>query len=91
MILFLKWFVRSVPLQVKLFFFITAICILLVLQRTPSVDTLAHQTPTDPVLQNIADYIAPRDWQLVANKLGFTLEDIDKFEKQHPKNPARQV
>ena len=63
----------------------------LALQEAESVETVAHQIPTDSVLQQVANKIARRDWHLVANKLGYTSDNIKTFEKENSGNPVNQV
>ncbi|ESO84756.1 hypothetical protein LOTGIDRAFT_236111 [Lottia gigantea] len=49
------------------------------------------QVPTDSVLRQIAEKIHRRDWDMVANKLGFYTKDVENYRKIYPGNSKEQV
>ncbi|KAI0239948.1 hypothetical protein LSAT2_009347 [Lamellibrachia satsuma] len=55
---------------------------------TPSVE---HQIPTDDELSTIASMVYRRDWQRLANKLGFLGDDMRQFETQHYDDTSQKV
>ncbi|BFZ02870.1 hypothetical protein BsWGS_05908 [Bradybaena similaris] len=51
----------------------------------------AAQIPSDVILKEIAEKIHRKDWDLVANRLGFFADDIERFRKNNPDNTHQQV
>ncbi|XP_046359618.1 uncharacterized protein LOC124137388 [Haliotis rufescens] len=50
-----------------------------------------RQVPSDAILREIAEKIHRRDWDLLANRLGFLTEDIDGFREVYADNSQLQV
>ena len=51
----------------------------------------AKRIPTDGALREIADKIHKKDWQRVANKLGFFADDVDEIRESYPNSTVQQV
>ncbi|KAK7506169.1 hypothetical protein BaRGS_00002281 [Batillaria attramentaria] len=51
----------------------------------------SSQVPSDPILNEIAQRIHRRDWDLLANRLGFMADDIDNYRQMYPSSSAQQV
>ncbi|XP_050393569.1 uncharacterized protein LOC126811742 [Patella vulgata] len=47
--------------------------------------------PSDGVLREIAEKIHRRDWDMVANRLGFFTNDVENYRKIYPGNSKEQV
>ncbi|CAL1528833.1 unnamed protein product [Lymnaea stagnalis] len=56
---------------------------------TPS--PLVQQIPSDSILGEVAEKIHRKDWALVANRLGFFSEDIDRICLNNPGNTYKQA
>ncbi|XP_064641183.1 uncharacterized protein LOC135495992 [Lineus longissimus] len=52
-------------------------------QQTIDADAASKQIPTDYILTEIAVKASTRDWNLLGNKLGFTMTDINDFDRRH--------
>nr|KAG5713406.1 hypothetical protein BaRGS_024954 [Batillaria attramentaria] len=50
----------------------------------------SSQVPSDPILNEIAQRIHRRDWDLLANRLGFMADDIDNYRQMYPSSSAQQ-
>ncbi|PVD38938.1 hypothetical protein C0Q70_01563 [Pomacea canaliculata] len=50
-----------------------------------------YQMLSEPMLHAIADKIHRRDWELLANKLGFLYADVDNYRQMYPDNTRQQV
>ncbi|XP_076458628.1 uncharacterized protein LOC143292324 [Babylonia areolata] len=49
------------------------------------------QVPSDGILREIAEKVHRRDWDLLANALGFLSEDVDNYRMQYPSSGSQQV
>ncbi|XP_041364711.1 uncharacterized protein LOC121380045 isoform X2 [Gigantopelta aegis] len=58
---------------------------------SPPARMTVSQVPSDALLRDVADMIKGRDWDLVANKLGFLQEDISNFRQIYPDSSYQQV
>ncbi|XP_072039297.1 uncharacterized protein [Amphiura filiformis] len=54
-------------------------------------ESTSDVTVTDNQLQVIANEASQQDWALLANKLGFTLEDVAEVSKKFPDKPQDQL
>ena len=64
----------------------------MMLQTSPSPNQSlpeARELPTDEELADIASKVHRRDWQRLANKLGFLDSDIKQFEQQRGNNEQK--
>ena len=59
--------------------------------RPPSMDTSGSQIPSDGILKEIAEKVHRRDWDLLANSLGFLAEDVDNYRLENPTSGSQQV
>ncbi|KAH9520024.1 hypothetical protein Btru_071494 [Bulinus truncatus] len=57
---------------------------------TPSPSALS-QIPSDTILGEVAEKIHRKDWELVANRLGFLSEDIEHIRVSNPGNTYKQT
>ena len=60
-------------------------------QDPTSPSSISMQIPTDGMLRQIAEKATRRDWHMLANRLGFTAEDIASFEERNPQDGTEQV
>lgn len=51
----------------------------------------SQQIPSNVVLEQVAHKVHMKDWALLANKLGFTAQDIAGFHQAEPKDSFSQV
>ena len=49
------------------------------------------QVPSDAILKEVAEKIHRKDWDMVANRLGFFADDIDTFRANNPNSTFKQV
>ena len=59
--------------------------------RPPSMDTSGSQIPSDGILKEIAEKVHRRDWDLLANSLGFLAEDVENYRLENPSSGSQQV
>ncbi|KAK7113198.1 uncharacterized protein [Littorina saxatilis] len=59
--------------------------------RPPSMDQMGAQVPPDVVLREIAEKVHRRDWDMLANSLGFLSEDVENYRLQNPSSGSQQV
>ena len=59
--------------------------------RPPSMDTAGSQIPPDGILREIAEKVHRRDWDLLANSLGFLAEDVENYRLENPSSGSQQV
>ena len=59
--------------------------------RPPSMDTIGAQIPSDGILREIAEKVHRRDWDILANSLGFLAEDVENYRLENPSSGSQQV
>ncbi|ELU16815.1 hypothetical protein CAPTEDRAFT_225193 [Capitella teleta] len=57
----------------------------------PSRASFSHQIPTDAILLQVAQRVHNRDWQYLANRLGFTSATCAEYERRNPGETEEQT
>ena len=60
-------------------------------EKIPSIDYTYSQIVCDAVLKEVAQKVYMRDWDLLANNLGFLADDIEKYRLSYPSSSYQQV